>query len=136
MLRIDFITTAMEVDSDKQEATDVCTAYHVELQKKAELLCQQRVVMSDIQMLTKDVHNLSEEVKKACLVKKWGNQTADNANQKKDLPEEQTYQLCREVMEDQDLVTDIVQDLQQQQSQLDSEVAKVMSKLKGYYAKS
>ena len=50
----------METDKSAPEAIDICTAYQVELQRKADLLCQQKVAISDIQKLSKDVHHLSE----------------------------------------------------------------------------
>ena len=41
-------------------AADICKAYQAELERKSDLQCQQNVVKSDIQMLTKDVNILAE----------------------------------------------------------------------------
>ena len=46
--------------SSSSQMTDVCSLYQQECQRKAELQCEQKTVMSDIQILSKDVHRLAE----------------------------------------------------------------------------
>ena len=46
--------------SSSSQMADVCSLYQQECQRKAELQSEQNSIMSDIQMLSKDVHRLAE----------------------------------------------------------------------------
>ncbi|XP_022105302.1 uncharacterized protein LOC110987142 [Acanthaster planci] len=103
--------------------------YHQEMLRRAELQCELTLRKANIKKLMEDISVLAEELKRECLVEKWGSCPQNDGSQRVK-PDVQTAALCAEVAENPELLDEVLMRLHYQKAKLKSEVTEVMSKLK------